>query len=45
MDHLDREQQIFVSQQIRNWVFGRYGVFRALNRAWFAHGAHAYFWD
>jgi hypothetical protein len=45
MQDLDHAQQIFVWQQIRNWVFGRYGVFRAVNRAWSAHGAQAFFWD
>jgi hypothetical protein len=45
MIHLNPEQQVFVCQQIRNWVFGRYGVFRAVNLAWSAHGAQAYFWD
>ena len=45
MPHLNPEQQVFVWQQIRNWVFSRYAVFRAVNRAWSAHGAVAYFWD
>jgi hypothetical protein len=44
MSHLDREQQLFVHQQIRNWVFGRYDVFSAINVAWWSHGAQAYFW-
>jgi hypothetical protein len=44
MNYLEREQQLFVYQQIRNWVFGRYGVFKAVNVAWSAHGAEAYFW-
>jgi hypothetical protein len=45
MSYLDREQQLFVYQQIRNWVFGRYGSFNAVNLAWSAHGAQAYFWS
>ena len=45
MHHLDREQQVFVYEQIRNWVFGRYSVFSAFNAAWSAHGAQAYFWN
>lgn len=45
MNHLTREQQIFVLYQIRNWVFGHYAVFNALNAAWAAHGAEAYFWN
>lgn len=45
MNQLDREQQLFVYLQIRNWVFGRYSVFKAVNVAWSAHGAQAYFWN
>jgi len=45
MSHLTHEQQVFVLHQIRNWVFGRYKVFEALNAAWAAHGAEAYFWS
>ena len=45
MDYLNPEQQVFIYQQIRNWVFSRYAVFRAVNLVWSAHGAQAYFWD
>ena len=45
MIHLSHEQQLFVLHQIRNWVFGHHAVFGALNAAWSAHGAEAYFWD
>ncbi len=45
MSHLTREHQLFVQYQIRNWVFGHYAVFGALNDAWSAHGAEAYFWN
>jgi len=45
MGHLTHEEQVFVLHQIRNWVFGSYEVFKALNAAWSAHGAQAYFWD
>ena len=45
MNHLDHEQQVFVLYQIRNWLFGHYAVFNALNAAWAADGAEAYFWD
>jgi hypothetical protein len=45
MDYLNPEQQVFVYQQIRNWVFGRHAVFHAVNLAWSTHGAQAYFWD
>lgn len=45
MIHLTHEQQLFVLHQIRNWVFGHHAVFSALNAAWSAHGAEAYFWD
>ena len=45
MSHLTHEQQVFVLHQIRNWMFGRYKVFEALNAAWAAHGAEAYFWS
>jgi hypothetical protein len=45
MHHLNHEQQVFVSQQIRNWVFSRFGVFRAVNIAWSRHGAVAFFWN
>ena len=41
MTHLTHEQQLFVQYQIRNWVFGHYAVFSALNAAWSAHGAEA----
>ena len=44
MNDLTHEQQGFVLRQIRNWVFGHYAVFAALNAAWAAHGAAAYFW-
>ena len=45
MTDLTHEQQVFVQHQIRNWVFGRYAVFAALNGAWATHGAEAYFWN
>lgn len=45
MTHLTHEQQVFIQYQIRNWVFGHYTVFVALNAAWAAHGAEAYFWN
>jgi hypothetical protein len=45
MIHLTHEQQVFVLHQIRNWAFGHYAVFNALNAAWAAHGAEAYFWN
>jgi hypothetical protein len=45
MTHLNHEQQLFVLHQIRNWVFGHYAVFKALNAAWAAHGAEAHFWN
>jgi hypothetical protein len=45
MSHLTHEQQVFVLHQLRNWVFGHYAVFTALNAAWAAHGAEAYFWN
>ena len=45
MNHLNQEQQVFVLYQIRNWLFGHYAVFNALNAVWSAHGAEAYFWN
>ena len=45
MSHLTHEQQVFVLHQIRNWVFGHYTVFDALNAAWAAQDAEAYFWN
>jgi len=45
MTHLTHEHQRFVLHQIRNWVFGHYAVLNALNAAWAAHGAEAYFWN
>ena len=45
MTDLTHEQQVFVLHQIRNWVFGHYAIFVALNVAWAAHGAEAYFWN
>ena len=45
MDYLDREQQLFVTQQICNWVLGRIYRFSDMNLAWSALGAQAYFWD
>ena len=45
MTDLIHEQQVFVLYQIRNWVCGHYTVFDALNAAWAAHGAEAYFWN
>jgi hypothetical protein len=44
MSHLTHEQ-VFVLHQIRNWVFGHYRGFEALNAAWAAHGAQAYFFS
>lgn len=45
MNHLTHEQQVFILHQIRNWVFGHYTVFNALNAAWAAQDAEAYFWN
>jgi hypothetical protein len=45
MAHLHPQEQVFVCQQVRNWIFSRYAVFRAVNRAWSEHGAQAFFWD
>jgi hypothetical protein len=45
MDYLDREQQLFVRQQICNWVLGRSDRFNQMNFAWSAFGAQAYFWS
>jgi len=45
MDYLDREQQLFVRQQICNWVLGRSDRFNQMNLAWSALGAQAYFWN
>ena len=45
MSHLTHEQQVFVLHQLRNWLFGHYPVFNALNAAWAPHGAKAYFWN
>ena len=44
MDYLEREQQLFVRQQICNWVLGQGRRFSEMNRAWSALGAQAYFW-
>jgi hypothetical protein len=43
MDYMDREQQLFVRQQICNWVLGLDRRFIEMNRAWSAVGAQAYF--
>jgi hypothetical protein len=45
MDYLDREQQLFVRQQICNWVLGQAHRFSAMNFAWSALGAQAWFWS
>ena len=45
MSHLTHEQQVFVLHQLRNWLFGHYPVFNALNAAWAPRGAEAYFWN
>jgi hypothetical protein len=45
MDYLDREQQLFVRQQICNWVLGCNRDFIEMNLAWSARGAQAYFWS
>jgi hypothetical protein len=45
MNYLTHEQQVFVLHQLRNWLFGHYPVFDALNAAWAAHGSEAYFWN
>jgi hypothetical protein len=45
MDYLDREQQLFVRQQICNWVLGCTRRFVEMNLAWSACGAQAYFWS
>jgi hypothetical protein len=44
VNYLDRQQQLFVRQQICNWVLGRHCSFREMNLAWAALGAQAYFW-
>jgi hypothetical protein len=45
MDYLDREQQLFVRQQICNWVLGLNRRFIEMNGAWSGLGAQAYFWS
>ncbi|HWJ00041.1 MAG TPA: hypothetical protein VNU96_13560 [Burkholderiales bacterium] len=45
MDYLDREQQLFVRQQICNWVLGLDRQFIEMNAAWSALGAQAFFWS
>ena len=45
MDYLDREQQLFVRQQICNWVLGRHRRFIEMNYAWSVRGAQAWFWS
>lgn len=45
MDYLEREQQLFVRQQICNWVLGQGRRFSEMNRTWSALGAQAYFWS
>jgi len=45
MDYLDREQQLFVRQQIGNLVLGLNRRFIEMNHAWFALGAQAYSWS
>jgi len=44
MDYLDREQQLFVRQQICNWVLGQRHRFSEMNLAWSEH-AQAWFWS
>jgi hypothetical protein len=44
VDYLDREQQLFVRQQICNWVLGRHRRFSEMNYAWSAL-ALAWFWS
>jgi hypothetical protein len=43
MEYLDREQQLFVRQQICNWVLGLDRQFIQMNVAW--SGAQAFFWS
>jgi hypothetical protein len=43
MEYLDREQQLFVRQQICNWVLGQDRQFIEMNFAW--AGAQAFFWS
>ena len=43
MEYLDREQQLFVRQQICNWVLGLDRQFIEMNVAW--PGAQAFFWS
>jgi hypothetical protein len=45
MDYMDREQQLFVRQQIGNWVLGLDRRFIEMNLAWAALGAQAFFWS
>jgi hypothetical protein len=42
---LPTSSQVFVLQQIRDWVFGHYTLFNAPNAAWAAQDAEAYFWN
>jgi hypothetical protein len=44
MDYLDREQQLFVRQQICNWVLGQHRRYIEMNYAWSAL-ALAWFWS
>jgi len=43
MEYLDREEQLFVRQQIGNWVLGLDRRFIEMNHAWSAL-AMAWFW-
>ncbi|HEV8106917.1 MAG TPA: hypothetical protein VGP97_05275 [Burkholderiales bacterium] len=45
MEYLDREQQLFVRQQICNWVLGLDRRFVEMNVAWSTLGAQAFFWS
>ena len=45
MDYMDREQQLFVRQQICNWVLGLDRRFIEMNAAWSGLGAQAFFWN
>lgn len=44
MEYLDREQQLFVRQQICNWVLGLDRQFIEMNAVWSAL-AVAWFWS
>ena len=44
MDYLGRDEQLFVRQQICNWVLGLQRRFSDMNSAWSELGAQAFFW-